>query len=660
MIAHASRTSLAMGSAFALCLLLTLLVVSTARAQESDGGANLGSLVNEPLQIAVLTNSCGSNQAQQFFEVTNTGSIPINLSDISIKFWVYDTSGQSVVPHVWTGGCVTGVGGNPSCVHQVQGVSPAAVQFTPACGTPPTQLANWEITITDTDSGQLPPGATWSNIQAALNLANYSNFIPGTADWYSGCLTGSSYATSPSFAVYYQGNLVNSPEVSVPSCRAPESVQIQAYLDSRYNSEDVELSFTTPLGDTVDCVNFFKQPGVVALLAQGVPITAIPERGSGFGVLAGCPSDAVPMIRVTPAMIFQTGGLNAYLSALHRKVIAPIASPFVGEDYCGYAHQVAQLNDVTAYGGQTFLNIVSPNAQNDQHSLAQLWFGAGPLSPLPSGTCNPEPQPCTSTGPDCVQTIEVGWDVDFSLFSSLAPHLFTFSTNDNYDTTGCYNNMASSSSEACLPWVQVSQQFAPAMNLNEYVQGWEAYSGSTPAPLTDLAIEVAKYSDTGGLSGWGIFICIGPTDVGPNCDLMGVYPFTDYYPPMDNGDGNARGTFFHVGAEVNDATLQQNGVECGFGVPPSPQMGEGLCIGEPESQTAYAHDYYYLGSIEGAFDWTSTTSFYSIGNPVYVPQSSQDVFTSCDDSYCSQYAYPANPLGPGDGDWVNWLYYGTQ
>jgi hypothetical protein len=184
-----------------------------------------------PLQLQVLTNSCGANQMQDFFQVVNAGSTPVTLSDISIKFWADDTSGQAIVPHVWTGGCVTGVGGNPSCVHQVTGVTPTAASFSPACGPDATHQANWEVTITNTDSTTLPPGAFWSNIQSALNLADYSNFSPGTGSWFSPCLSGTSYAADPHFAVYFQGNLVFSSGINAPDCRAPHgSQQLHGYV----------------------------------------------------------------------------------------------------------------------------------------------------------------------------------------------------------------------------------------------------------------------------------------------------------------------------------------------------------------------------------------------------------------------------------------------
>lgn len=38
------------------------------------------------LQLKVLTNSCGANQMQDFFQVINTGTTAVKLSDIKIKY----------------------------------------------------------------------------------------------------------------------------------------------------------------------------------------------------------------------------------------------------------------------------------------------------------------------------------------------------------------------------------------------------------------------------------------------------------------------------------------------------------------------------------------------------------------------------------------------
>lgn len=222
-----------------------------------------------PLKLAVLTNSCGANQAQDFLQVTNTSSAPIKLSDISIKYWVDDTSGQTVVPHVWTGGCVTGVNGNPSCVHQVTGVTPTATPFSPACGPDPTHQANWEIAIANTDATTLPAGATWSNIQSALNLANFSNFTPGTADWFSPCLTGSSYVSDPHFAVYFQGNLVFSNGIDAPSCRGPHgNQQLHGYTSILPNSVVPVLSPVDPTTPIALEIGLPAQPGLQAFAEE--------------------------------------------------------------------------------------------------------------------------------------------------------------------------------------------------------------------------------------------------------------------------------------------------------------------------------------------------------------------------------------------------------
>jgi hypothetical protein len=229
------------GSRFAIPLSIVLVGAGCGGARVTDPTETQQSALSiantASLQLQVLTNSCGANQMQDFFRVTNTGTTPIKLADISVKFWADDTSGKALVPHVWTGGCVTGVGGNPSCVHQVAGVTAAAATFSPACGPDATHQANWEITITDTDTTTLAPGAVWDNIQSAVNEADFSNFTPGTSSWFSPCLTGTTYATDPHFAVYYQGNLVVTNGITAPSCRGPHGAQqLSGYLGNTSGS----------------------------------------------------------------------------------------------------------------------------------------------------------------------------------------------------------------------------------------------------------------------------------------------------------------------------------------------------------------------------------------------------------------------------------------
>ena len=304
----------------------------------SDAGADSGSdagsppstpgLSNAGLQVQVLTTSCSANQVQNTFEIVNTGSTPIALDDIAIKYWAFDTSGQTLQPNVYYGGCVTNVGGNPSCVHQVSGVTPTATQF-PACGTAPSE-ANWEIAVTNTDTSTLPPGAIWSNIASEVNLANWSSFSPGTADWFSPC-GGSSYAPSQSFAVYYQGTLVFSNGIDAPVCRSPQGSQVL-------------ISYTLPPASPVIGP---VAPGTQVEVDMGMPLQNVAQLEAAIAAAA---NPASPSYRqwVSPAAfvanyapsLVDYGQLVAWAHAQGFQVAT--YSNQIGIDILGTAAQIEQ------------------------------------------------------------------------------------------------------------------------------------------------------------------------------------------------------------------------------------------------------------------------------------------------------------------------------
>jgi hypothetical protein len=173
------------------------------------------------LKLEVRTSLCGQNQVQQFFQVTNTGSSAVNLSDIALKYWVNDTNGSNVAPEIYNNGCVIASASNPTCLHPVLGVTAAAAQIGSTCGPDANQQANWGVAIKTTDGATLQPGQLWNDIQTTVHLANFANFSPGTSQWYSPCLTSTGFATDSHFAVYYKGNLVFSSGLSAPTCDAP-------------------------------------------------------------------------------------------------------------------------------------------------------------------------------------------------------------------------------------------------------------------------------------------------------------------------------------------------------------------------------------------------------------------------------------------------------
>lgn len=167
------------------------------------------------LQLLEFT-SCGSNQASETFEVVNTGSMPVSLSQLTIKFWVEEASGQALAGAVNYGGCY-----GPNCT-AVSGLSLSTLTFSPACGPDPSHQANWEVTLSNTSGGVLGAGVTWSNLQTALHLANWGNFSSSGA-WYSPCGVGNgAYINDPHYALYYQGKLVTASGGVPPSCRTPD------------------------------------------------------------------------------------------------------------------------------------------------------------------------------------------------------------------------------------------------------------------------------------------------------------------------------------------------------------------------------------------------------------------------------------------------------
>ena len=193
-------------------------------AQIADASAP-ASFSSAALQVEVRTEACESNLVSNYFRVVNGGTTPIKLSDISIKYWAYDTSSTTLVTHTRDNGFVKGADGG---THGVFGVSASATQFSPACGSGTDDEANWEFTIATDDQEPLMPGAEWTHLLVTTSLASCAHFSPGTKDWFSTCLAPSpDYSTNSHYAVYFQGTLVfTSSGINAPACRAPHGSQL--------------------------------------------------------------------------------------------------------------------------------------------------------------------------------------------------------------------------------------------------------------------------------------------------------------------------------------------------------------------------------------------------------------------------------------------------
>ena len=195
---------------------------SAPRPEEVESRQSAIVLSAANLDLQVSGNSCWGNGAQEYFKVKNNDAAAIKLSDVTIKYWVNDTTGSPVVPRIDYGGCVTNAGG--TCVHPVANVTASAAPFT-ACGPDAQHQANWEITVKTTDASTIAAGFTWSNLQTGLNLASYASFSPGSGTWYSACGTGQPFHADAHYSVYVKGELVTNLGITPPDCRAPHGSQ---------------------------------------------------------------------------------------------------------------------------------------------------------------------------------------------------------------------------------------------------------------------------------------------------------------------------------------------------------------------------------------------------------------------------------------------------
>lgn len=357
---------------------------------------------------------------------------------------------------------------------------------------------------------------------------------------------------------------------SAPSEPKRELERVRKFLDSRYAPNEVRHSFHTKFGETIDCVDFFAQPGVKALAARGTPITELPAPAAqpkvpdalkdilftgtpdDEGQPRACPRDSVPILRVTSKEIHAAGGLDAFVAAHHHKVIPRQIAKKMGVqppsvDYAGYAHvQQDYTGSEPVIAARATINVARPSvvAPGD-HSIMQTWLVDGR-----SGT---------------LQTVEVGTNVAPLLYGDRNTHFFIFATNNNYGN-GCYNDVSGAPSD-CLPWIgSPGAALTPGMTLTT-----STFNGVQ----AELQLLIYFYG------GW-------------NISDAGYYPSTDFAGPMSTGSAS----WFSVGGEVYDMTKS-------WYVP----MGSGADVRAGFGQAAYwnapGEEGLSIIDINGIFDTTS-------------------------------------------------------
>jgi len=163
-----------------------------------------------------------------------------------------------------------------------------------------------------------------------------------------------------------------------------------------------------------------------------------PGRTDWHGNVMSCPEGTIPMRRVTLDTLTRFETLDDFkrkgpgVSGRPPRADEPATVPATHR----WAHAYQNVDNG---GGHSYLSIWRPPiGANQIFSLSQHWYVGG-------------------TGAN-LQTIECGWQVYPGLYGDAEPHLFTYWTADNYQSTGCYNL-------SCSAFVQIGSSFAPGMRV---------------------------------------------------------------------------------------------------------------------------------------------------------------------------------------------------
>ncbi|MBN1612485.1 MAG: neprosin family prolyl endopeptidase [Polyangiaceae bacterium] len=405
-----------------------------------------------------------------------------------------------------------------------------------------------------------------------------------------------------------------------------ELARIKDYLDGQYTAKDTRHSFQTKFGETIDCVDFFRHPGVRALAARGTRVSEIPapppppdlppttkpvgdpsdDSFNGLpdsqGRPRSCPRGTAPVVRVEASSIIAEGGLDRYLANQVRKLAPP--DP-IGSNGEYHAHVYDRYTDPSANitSGTSTLNVLKPvfssGASGHNFSLSQTWM---------SNTAK-------------TQTVEAGWTVAESVngVGQTDPHLFIYATNDAYTTTGCYNNTPMGT-KRCLAWVPSAQSvYAPGMQL----------SAGAQEELT-ISTRYRSPSDSPGYTGpaaWWIYV-----QGSAGGSYIGYYLASEFA----GGEMATRGGRYTIGGEVSDSTNT-------WVVP----MGTGASALAGLGQAGYHRNYRACtGGYAGGYTWCTS------GGTFPTP-------TNFDGPQANEFGYDFSTTGGGSG-WGPYFFYGNN
>ena len=244
--------------------------------------------------------------------------------------------------------------------------------------------------------------------------------------------------TRPSIVIQEMGNIETNKPVEIDRVKNPqERERMEAYVKKLQSEKKVIKSFTSPSGDTIDCVDLFTQPALnrpgmekhkIQFAPSNLPSqlkTKVQETQdkiqipSQLYMLTGdsCPKKSVPMRRITMETLKHFKTLDDFF----KKKFVDIEKPFGGGGSTTSTHEYAHAaRTVNNWGTESILNIWKPFVdETNEFSLSQMWVVRG------SGSNR--------------ETVEAGWQKYYDLYGDWRSRLFIYFTPDNYGNGGCYN-----------------------------------------------------------------------------------------------------------------------------------------------------------------------------------------------------------------------------
>jgi hypothetical protein len=229
---------------------------------------------------------------------------------------------------------------------------------------------------------------------------------------------------------------LNRPDSQVKDAASFE--EMRQHILNMYQGVEVEHSFVLD-ANHYDCVPTNQQPAVrkygLKKLATPPPqsllrnqLTKDMQRDpqnpfDAFGNYERCEDNTVPMQRITLETLTRFETLHQFFQ---KNPLGHEQAPGESGNEAGPmgdAHKYSYTyQNVNNFGGNSNLNVWDPQvntSEGEVFSLSQEWYAGGSGSGL--------------------QTEEVGWVVYPNMFGDEKPHLFIFSTTDDYGD-GCWNN----------------------------------------------------------------------------------------------------------------------------------------------------------------------------------------------------------------------------